>query len=334
MAATAASAVLALGGLPQVAAAEDAANPTPIATVDPTCTFQLGFANFARALPVEAVIGTCLENEHFNLLNGNSEQRTTRGLLYWRKSDNVTAFTDGYMTWLNGPYGVQSRLNSAQPFDWEVVGPIGPPPDEASDSSTVEGLLQPRDATQASITPPPPPPTSEPLITSGTINLRGADLTNSDRRGANLAKADLSQTKLTGADFTGAKLVEASLYGADVTRAIFYNADLTKADGKQIVNNGSRTSPGPNFRHAILTGGDFSQSKLGGADFREADMRNMDLSRASLAGADLRGADLSGADLSQADLTDANLSGANLTGALHTGTIFKNAITGGCTGCN
>ena len=59
-------------------------------------------------------------------------------------------------------------------------------------------------------------------------------------------------------------------------------------------------------------GGNFSQAKLGGADFRKADLRNTDLSRAGLAGSDLRGADLRGADLSQAVLDGANLTGAKM----------------------
>ena len=36
------------------------------------------------------------------------------GLLVWRKADNHTAFTDGYRTWVNGPYGLQVRLNTAR----------------------------------------------------------------------------------------------------------------------------------------------------------------------------------------------------------------------------
>ena len=65
------------------------------------------------------MIGDCLENERFNLQNGNAEQRTTGGLLVWRKSDNWTAFTDGATTWLNGPCGLQSRPNTGPNYDWE-----------------------------------------------------------------------------------------------------------------------------------------------------------------------------------------------------------------------
>lgn len=40
------------------------------------------------------------------------------GLFVWRKADNWTAFTDGYATWISGPYGVQKRLNN-QRFGFE-----------------------------------------------------------------------------------------------------------------------------------------------------------------------------------------------------------------------
>ncbi len=86
------------------------------------CKFVLGFATL-KALIDEAEgpdkVGQCLENEHFNPENGDSLQQTTGGLLVWRKADNWTAFTDGYRTWINGPHGLQVRLNTEH-FDWEV----------------------------------------------------------------------------------------------------------------------------------------------------------------------------------------------------------------------
>ena len=95
----------------------------PAAAAD--CDLKLGFRALADQIP--DVVGTCLENEHFNLANGNSEQRTTAyhgkgGLLVWRKADNWTAFTDGYWTWVSGPFGVMRRLNTER-FDWEAPPP-------------------------------------------------------------------------------------------------------------------------------------------------------------------------------------------------------------------
>jgi hypothetical protein len=77
--------------------------------------FKLGFKALADQIP--EVVGQPLENEHWGP-NGDSLQRTTTGLMAWRKADNWTAFTNGHMTWLNGPAGLQSRLNG-QRFCWE-----------------------------------------------------------------------------------------------------------------------------------------------------------------------------------------------------------------------
>ncbi len=88
-------------------------------------TFVLGFKTLAGQIP--DVAGTPLEDEHFDAASGDSLQRTTTGLMAWRKSDNWTAFTDGYTTWVNGPYGVQQRLNTER-FDWEKDPIVKPNP--------------------------------------------------------------------------------------------------------------------------------------------------------------------------------------------------------------
>ncbi len=75
-----------------------------------SCQFVLGFAAL-RDLVGPQTVGQCLEDQRF-AANGNAEQRTTGGLLVWRKADNWTAFTDGFRTWVNGPRGLQQRLNT------------------------------------------------------------------------------------------------------------------------------------------------------------------------------------------------------------------------------
>ena len=91
------------------------------------CEFTLGFAALHNLIP--DVVGDCIEDEHHNPANGDGLQQTTKGLLVWRKADNWTAFTDGYHTWINGPDGLQRRLNT-QRFSWE------PPPSTCSISSS------------------------------------------------------------------------------------------------------------------------------------------------------------------------------------------------------
>ncbi|MDE2816224.1 MAG: hypothetical protein OXM03_10610 [Chloroflexota bacterium] len=80
------------------------------------CEFVRGFKTL-RDLIGHEIVGECLENERYNE-NGDSVQATTGGLLVWRKADNHTAFTDGYRTWINGPNGLQKRLNTER-FPWE-----------------------------------------------------------------------------------------------------------------------------------------------------------------------------------------------------------------------
>ena len=80
------------------------------------CQFVLGF-NTLRNLIGHEIVGECLENEHYNEIS-DSVQQTTGGLMVWRKADNWTAFTDGYRTWINGPNGLEQRLNTER-FPWE-----------------------------------------------------------------------------------------------------------------------------------------------------------------------------------------------------------------------
>ena len=90
---------------------------TPSVSLAANCQFVLGFATL-RDLIGHDIVGECLDNEHYNAI-GDSNQHTTGGLLAWRKADNWTAFTDGYRTWVNGPNGLQQRLNTER-FEWEA----------------------------------------------------------------------------------------------------------------------------------------------------------------------------------------------------------------------
>jgi len=91
--------------------------PAASASADGPCQFQLGFATIAGLIP--QAVGLCTENEGHNPLNGDGLQHSTGGLLVWRKADNWTAFTDGYHSWINGPNGLQQRLNTER-FSWEA----------------------------------------------------------------------------------------------------------------------------------------------------------------------------------------------------------------------
>jgi hypothetical protein len=94
-----------------------------------TCGFTLGFQTLHDMIP--DIVGSCRENEWHNAFNGDGLQQTTGGLLVWRKLDNWTAFTNGSITWINGPFGLQARPNTDR-FPWEGVAA---PPELPSNSS-------------------------------------------------------------------------------------------------------------------------------------------------------------------------------------------------------
>ena len=84
------------------------------------CSFQLGFKALHDLIP--AVVGDCLDDEQHNPATGITQQSTTNGQLTWRKADNWTGFTDGQRTWINGPQGLQQRLNGER-LPWESALP-------------------------------------------------------------------------------------------------------------------------------------------------------------------------------------------------------------------
>lgn len=130
------------------------------AAAQPGCQFLLGFAALHDQIP--AIVGNCLEDQHFDPQTGDALQRTTNGLLAWRKADNWTAFTDGATTWLSGPFGLQSRPNGDR-FPWEadLAQPTPPPP-------PVE---------VPALSPPAPAPTAQPAAaTSGPIRRNPGEL--------------------------------------------------------------------------------------------------------------------------------------------------------------
>ena len=109
--------------------------PTPVSAAE--CRFVLGFQTL-RDLIGHEIVGECLEIEHYEA-NGDSLQQTTGGLLVWRKADNWTAFTDGYRTWINGPNGLEQRLNTER-FDWEVENMIAALPHNPRDPTPCRRL--------------------------------------------------------------------------------------------------------------------------------------------------------------------------------------------------
>lgn len=157
------------------------ATGAPASAQEP-CKFVLGFAALREAIGPQKV-GSCLEDEHFNLENGNAEQRTSGGLMVWRKVDNFTAFTDGGTSWINGPNGLQSRPN-AERFSWEKdpVQTTAAPPVPAQQSAAAPLPATPA-ATPRAVAPAPTPtaaPTSAPRAAAGSSFGTGTKVVGTD----------------------------------------------------------------------------------------------------------------------------------------------------------
>jgi len=104
-----------------------------------------------------------------------------------------------------------------------------------------------------------------------------------DKR-VDLRLADLSDSNLSGAVLFGANLSGANLFSANLTWMRLANATLSEA----------------NLVAANLTGADLTNAILSGANLRNATLSGASLVAANLSGADLSFASLSGADLRRA----------------------------------
>lgn len=121
---------MAIAALLALAVLSLSSGPSPAAAA--ACMFHAGFKTLHDLIP--EIVGACTADEAHNPSNGDALQRTTKGLLVWRKADNWTAFTDGSTTWLIGACGLESRPNDAvlpveDPDVW-VPGSSCDPPTE------------------------------------------------------------------------------------------------------------------------------------------------------------------------------------------------------------
>ncbi len=117
--------------------------------------FRFGFKALADQIP--SVVGQPLEEEQI-APNGDIVQRTTTGLMVWRKVDRWNSFTDGGSTWILGPYGLQSRPNS-ESFAWEQSQAPVAAPQPAQEAAT-PAVAQPTIAPPPTPLPPAPPAAS------------------------------------------------------------------------------------------------------------------------------------------------------------------------------
>ena len=80
------------------------------------CEIRPRFRVLAEALP--ELIGNCVAPEALNGETGDIEQPVDGGVLVLRSADNTPVFTDGWQSWVAGPNGIETRLNSER-LAWE-----------------------------------------------------------------------------------------------------------------------------------------------------------------------------------------------------------------------
>lgn len=200
------------------------------------CTFVLGFQAIHDQIP--DIVGDCLVDQHYNPANGDALQETTGGMLVWRKADNFTAFTDGYQSWVNGPYGLQQRLNSER-FAWENDPLTITPP--MADFSPATAIQPP-----TTLAPEPTLSLSPDLRASYTmaIVVVGSPehpvpndlmaIAENARRGVPQVFADATYSRLkmnTGPAVVVLQLAQATTDGAVIAREFF----RTNADGYDFI---------------------------------------------------------------------------------------------------
>lgn len=80
------------------------------------CHFAPAFTAITTVL--SSTIGACLDEATVDRHSGDLIQNTQHGLLVQAHTTRFVSFSDGYHTWIIGPFGLQERLNSER-FFWE-----------------------------------------------------------------------------------------------------------------------------------------------------------------------------------------------------------------------
>jgi uncharacterized protein YjbI with pentapeptide repeats len=150
---------------------------------------------------------------------------------------------------------------------------------------------------------------SEGQVDLRQINLRGANLNNSQFSGVDMTEADCNGASLQNLTFTATNLSHVIFDGADLSHSKFWDgcapcASFWDAMLEEVVLSG-----------ALLEGANFTNANLCHANLEGANLSNAELWRANLQNADLGGAILFKANMTEIDLRQANLHRCNLRGA-------------------
>ena len=123
------------------------------ASAQAACSLSPIFALF-RIVAGADIVRDCREPATIGE-NGDVSQATTKGMAVFRRADQVTAFTDGQVTWLWGPEGLQARPNGTR-LTWEA-SPSELQPATVAGLPIFESTEQRRNAASRPPTPTPAP---------------------------------------------------------------------------------------------------------------------------------------------------------------------------------
>lgn len=128
-----------------------------------------------------------------------------------------------------------------------------------------------------------------------------------DYRASAVVQLATSGQPLTGINARGIDGCGIYIGGRDISGADFTDALLTGAEFTNVRAEGAR------FADAYLSGASFSAADLRNANFSDATLRGVSFYAADLRGANLRGAHLCGANFAECRVTGARVRGAQLS---------------------
>lgn len=204
--------------------------PTPESRPAPSpsqCQFRHGFAEVYGAMP--DIVGDCVEDESDGPSGTDTQQRTTNGLLVWRRADGLVAFTDGGRTWVRAPDGGVYRRGNDERFNWEAVSQTGLRLPIATPGEPVPTAVPTSERSGARPTPEPGSRRVTPEEIATSLATSGIAIT-----GVTVLTADTDSTRMLGrAGSYVAKIVWRDVRAPDAEAAVELFPDLATLNARQ-----------------------------------------------------------------------------------------------------
>lgn len=146
------------------------------------------------------------------------------------------------------------------------------------------------------------------------LDLKNAELSNTDFSGYNLENVDLSGANLNGCHFRETRLTHVGLSNAVLNRSKFFNCSIRYAD----LSNAQLSDVeffACALNHSGLNNTDLTKAKIKDTDFSKADLQKCNLFESVLSGLNFTNATCEYVNLSKAKLENCNFFNANFSGS-------------------